>query len=165
MIFLILLQHKLCKGIHKSKKIWPRVEFFILTILAGLTLLCNQAHIYIRKVWHHQCHSFPPQSLTKLYKPLLWLYLQFNTLRRYSTDYSNLGDILTRKGQLPCKLSSGHTQSHCVSVFLLLKSLCPFPIAAYNILRSWIVITVVKIVFCILQGCSGLWIPDIVAVS
>jgi hypothetical protein len=31
------------------KKILPRVEFFISAILAGLTLLCNQAHTYIRK--------------------------------------------------------------------------------------------------------------------
>jgi len=32
-----------------KKKNRPRVVFFISAILAGLTLLCNQAHIYIRK--------------------------------------------------------------------------------------------------------------------
>ena len=35
-------------GLRKKKKL-PRVEFFISAILAGLTLLCNQAHAYIRK--------------------------------------------------------------------------------------------------------------------
>ena len=32
-----------------KKKNRPRVDFFFSTIYLGLTLLCNQAHVYIRK--------------------------------------------------------------------------------------------------------------------
>jgi hypothetical protein len=42
------ISYQWSKGVCKKKKL-PRVKFFISAILAGLTLLCNQVHAYIRK--------------------------------------------------------------------------------------------------------------------
>ena len=43
------MHHGSPKGVHEKKKNQPRVNCFFSTIYLGLTLLCNQAHVYIRK--------------------------------------------------------------------------------------------------------------------
>jgi len=60
---LTVLRYSSQQGGSRKKKKLPRVEFFLSAILAGLTLLCNQAHVYIRKYDIIKLGSSSPRCL------------------------------------------------------------------------------------------------------
>ena len=80
------------KGVCGKKNMTQDWVLFSSTIQLGLTLLCNQAHVYIRKYDIIDTSAFLPSLVRMPYKlQKAWLYFQLNTTK--VVLYNSLSDI------------------------------------------------------------------------